>query len=156
MSAERTHFVYRVYDPFGILLYVGCTRVPEKRWAQHSGTTWRQYAARKRMEGPYEKRAAFKRESEVIESERPFFNSLRDHKKIQNERYQLSRRLWGDLHRTRPEIQGAVYGTPLWAEVERESARIEATIDATHPIVDNNWRHTNYLNERRSRVVTSA
>ncbi|WP_432794456.1 GIY-YIG nuclease family protein [Rhodococcus ruber] len=34
-AEARDHFVYRMYDAAGALLYVGCTKRPELRWKEH-------------------------------------------------------------------------------------------------------------------------
>lgn len=80
MSTERTHFVYEAYDADGLLLYVGCTSNPAKRYRAHMTgdpdhrgwfdpfvTDWR-------LSGPYEKATALRIERERIAECDPIWN----------------------------------------------------------------------------------
>jgi predicted GIY-YIG superfamily endonuclease len=74
----RTHFVYRAFDADGRLLYVGCTKAPQRRHAAHRNSSpWFQYAEHFTMAGPYAKAEALRREDAAIESENPWFNATR-------------------------------------------------------------------------------
>ena len=59
---ERTHFVYRVFDEFGQLLYVGCTKDLTRRLKQHKVDSckkpWVGYAHHVSARGPFCKRDA--------------------------------------------------------------------------------------------------
>lgn len=72
----REHFVYRVYDAAGSLLYVGRTKRPNLRWAEHikSGAPWVTAAARFRVVGPLPYAPAHQLEQRVIRTERPLHN----------------------------------------------------------------------------------
>lgn len=74
---ERTHFVYRAYDADGQLLYIGCTKSPQKRMAQHKyDRRWFADATRFRLSGPYPEARAFLLEAEAIKAERPLHNYM--------------------------------------------------------------------------------
>lgn len=74
--SHRTHLVYRAFDGFGLLLYVGCTEYPEKRWVQHrANSAWFPYAE---TIATWPKRGYYKalaEERQAIKDERPFFNA---------------------------------------------------------------------------------
>lgn len=72
--ARREHFVYYAYDARDVLLYIGCTMQPEKRWAGHKAMgSWSRYAVRFRMQGPYNyDTARFKESSAILEHQPPF------------------------------------------------------------------------------------
>lgn len=71
--ASREHFVYRIYDSAGRLLYVGCSMRPEKRWAEHRADrkSWTSRAQRFRMSGPYNYDTARRLEREALRDEYP-------------------------------------------------------------------------------------
>lgn len=54
----RNHFVYHVLNRRGEVIYIGCTRRPERRWKDHRRDLWRQdmvsEACRFKMFGPYD------------------------------------------------------------------------------------------------------
>lgn len=52
----RNHFVYYLYDADGAVIYIGCTRNPEKRWREHGYQRPEMVAetVRCRMVGPYD------------------------------------------------------------------------------------------------------
>ncbi|SRR5690606_13699473 len=158
--STRTHFVYRVFDEFGLLLYVGCTKNPPARFAQHRAerALWLPYmAGRVRMEGPFVKRDGFARESLVIEDERPFFNALSEHRRVKLRRRTMGDRMMRDLRRRRPDLFPASgYDPVVFAEFQREHDHIAAQVDAAIPDVDDAWRHANYLSARRREAVKSA
>lgn len=155
----RDHFVYRVIDEYGLLLYIGCTHKPENRLRQHRSDKqkWIPYMHTVRMEGPFEKKAAFAREAEAIENEIPFFNALREHKIIKRKRWQLSRRLHNELRASgRLKMRVAPdFDLEEFEAFEVESRRISAEVDAAIPDVGDAWRHANYL-QARSAMARSA
>lgn len=55
-AGVRNHFVYFIYDERGEVIYIGCTRSPEKRWREHKSTRPQlaAEAAHCRMLGPYD------------------------------------------------------------------------------------------------------
>lgn len=70
------HFVYRAFDSYGHLLYVGCTKDAKKRLATHRrGAPWFRFAETIGIAGPYDGRDAARAiESEAIDTEGPYFN----------------------------------------------------------------------------------
>ncbi len=66
----RDHFVYWMFDTEGACLYVGITRTPERRWAQHQMTKpeMTDQVGSRRLSGPYT--AATAREIERREQDR--------------------------------------------------------------------------------------
>lgn len=87
-TTGREHFVYRVYDAAGRLLYVGCTVDPHKRFAHHrcAGEGGANYPQAKwwhlavRAEWEYvglDRIQAEYAEMEVIQTEEPLFNQRR-------------------------------------------------------------------------------
>lgn len=71
--ALREHFVYRAYDAAGRLLYVGCSKQPQKRWAEHrtNRADWVPLAARFRLSGPYNYDTARELERVALRDEYP-------------------------------------------------------------------------------------
>lgn len=79
---NREHFVYRTYDADGYLLYVGCTKRLDTRWAEHGLSTsptrhMVDRTARCRLQGPYAYEVARRLEAQAIEAEQPEFNFTR-------------------------------------------------------------------------------
>lgn len=74
--ARREHYVYWVYDASDVLLYIGCSMQPKKRWAGHLADRreWTKYAARFRLQGPYSYETARRMERDAIDSHEPPFN----------------------------------------------------------------------------------
>lgn len=149
----RTHFVYRVFDAHGLLLYVGCTARPEARWKQHraSGSPWPKFADSFAMQGPYTSDVAFAIESSAIESEGPFFNALRQHRGRSTRRTALSRRLHEQLRAERPEL----YAIERFNEFSAAAQEIDDLIDAELPPFDAEWRLANYLSHRTRSEVSA-
>lgn len=89
MTADRTHYVYEVYDADGICLYVGCTGNPKARWQQHrtgngDARGWFDaFIDHWRVSGPYPKPTALQIEKERISLRQPIWNALSD----ENRRY---------------------------------------------------------------------
>ncbi len=78
MYCERIHFVYRAFDEYGHLLYIGCTMNPQQRWKAHQGqSAWAKYATRFTMQGPFYRSDAMALENLAINSEPCFFNATR-------------------------------------------------------------------------------
>ena len=69
----RDHFVYRVYDAAGELLYVGCTKRLDRRWIEHKTERPGMVAAmaRIRLQGPYNRERARDLERQAIRTEEP-------------------------------------------------------------------------------------
>lgn len=78
MSAARTHFVYRMFDADGRLLYVGCTKDIVRRLRNHRSENGHFFhrIARIHQQGPYPYRSALAIERQLINTLRPDFNSL--------------------------------------------------------------------------------
>lgn len=71
----RNHFVYVLSSDAGATLYVGCTRRPEARWAQHKAGRPEMAAlvASARMLGPYDYTTARRIERDMQIRLRPVF-----------------------------------------------------------------------------------
>lgn len=158
MNAPRTHFVYRIYDEFSLLLYVGCTAHPENRYKQHRSdkALWLPYVSKIRMEGPYTRAAGFAQEKSVIASEEPFFNALPSQMSHNSKRRQLIGEKRAELRAARPELFPVDHEPEIFAEYMRAVREMEARVDLVLPEFTKEWRLANYLNERRREVVVSA
>lgn len=74
--ASSPHSVYRAYDEFGVLLYVGCTVNVQSRMSSHrSGSPWGLYMDRYDVEGFANKELARAAELEAIEAAATPFNA---------------------------------------------------------------------------------
>lgn len=76
----RDHFVYTLYGENDTVLYVGCTRRPEKRWREHRSGSNRKMIAqvvRKKMSGPYDYLTARRLEREQQIALRPTYGMPR-------------------------------------------------------------------------------
>lgn len=65
------HYIYRLYDADGTLLYVGLTRNLEQRRKSHRSKPWWHEVVRWKISGPYSRAAAFAIETRAIEAEHP-------------------------------------------------------------------------------------
>lgn len=73
--AAASHYVYRLRDAEGVLLYVGCSRDPATRLLAHeSDQPWGHLIHSQDVEGPFDRDVALARETAAISSERPRFN----------------------------------------------------------------------------------
>lgn len=156
MTADRKHFVYRVFDDRDLLLYVGCTMDLDRRYKQHryNESPWFPYATRFYLEGPFTHSAGFERENEVIESERPFFNVLSAQKSVKVRRSALERRLTHEVRTAKPHLFGRAGQMP--DELDAEFDRIAAEVDAMFPKYDKAWLLQNYLQARIAHKAVSA
>lgn len=79
------NFVYRVFDDYGHLLYVGCSLDVDKRMKVHRREApWFKYATTIASFGPWPRSEAMRREREAIETESPYFNSsMANHRLVQ-------------------------------------------------------------------------
>lgn len=146
----RDHYVYRAFDEFGLLLYIGCTKQPEMRWKQHvSASAWTQYAQRFTLAGPFTRKKALSIEAAAIEAEEPHFNCSAEHKRSIVDNQRAERRLFAELKRTRPELFGVEPDSAEFEEFCRQCDRICAEAHAIAPRVDDEWRHAFYLNTVR-------
>lgn len=73
----RTHFVYRVFDADGVLLFVTATKCPSANWHEQRtfSAAWRHRIARFRVSGPHTKRRALDMRWAAIQTENPLFNN---------------------------------------------------------------------------------
>lgn len=73
----RDHFVYRLYDDSGEVIYVGCTRRPRRRWLEHTKQSPEMVAetAHRYMSGPYDGETARRIEREQLLALRPKYDS---------------------------------------------------------------------------------
>lgn len=76
MTELRNHFVYRIYDAAGQVLYIGCSKNLKQRWQTHRTENPAVVldAARCKVQGPFPKAKALEVESAAITAERPLFN----------------------------------------------------------------------------------
>lgn len=75
VTRQQPHCVYRAYDEHDLLLYVGCSRVPEKRIQQHRYTSkWFPRMARLVEEWHPTFHIARAVERAAIDTEQPEFN----------------------------------------------------------------------------------
>lgn len=158
-ASPRTHFVYRVYDEFDLLLYVGCTAHPENRLKQHKAdrAPWLPHMSRVRMEGPYTKAAGFAQEKSVIATEEPYFNSLPSHVSHNARRRRLRNDLYRQLRVDQPDLFHDGPHDPVRFEAFRKASdEIDRECDREWPEISREWRLANYLNARRREAVTSA
>lgn len=74
--ARREHYVYWVYDASDVLLYIGCSMNLRRRWSEHRSDhrEWINFAARFRVQGPYNYETARRMERDAIDSYEPPFN----------------------------------------------------------------------------------
>ncbi|WP_148046210.1 GIY-YIG nuclease family protein [Nocardioides marmoriginsengisoli] len=96
--AVAPHYVYRAFDEFGVLLYIGCTVDIHSRLNAHRGSSpWRRFMARFETEPFAGLAAARAAESAAILAEVPLFNSTSaDIARTQANRNEARRRL-GDI-----------------------------------------------------------
>lgn len=75
--STREHFVYRVYDAAGRVIYVGRTRRPDARWQVHRSQKrdMVHQAHSCRMAGPYKYETANRIEAHLIHVHSPAFNT---------------------------------------------------------------------------------
>lgn len=99
--SERTHYVYRAYDEFGSVLYVGCTKHPEARFRQHlggnsyGGRWFNPWVTRWRVSGPYPKLTALRIEKQWIKDLEPIFNGLSAGNRVRD--------AWGRYHHAKAD-----------------------------------------------------
>ena len=73
--ADKKHYVYRIFDHDGRLIYVGCSHDPETRMATHRHTMWwAPQIARIKIKVYPNKDAGHDAEREIIRAEKPRWN----------------------------------------------------------------------------------
>lgn len=151
--SKRTHFLYRVWDAAGVLLYIGCTKDPSRRWTQHKAdrSLWVPYAETFKLYGPFERADAFARENAAIEAERPAFNALREHKRSLNRNHHRRQALIRAARVRHPELFECDYCSPEWDEYEELMRRIKRQAQEEVPAIGAIQRHQAYLADRGSR-----
>ncbi len=70
----KPNYVYRAWDSYGLLLYIGCSVNPEKRMSGHNRADWYRYAETVSIVGPWDFAEARRRETEAINTEASYFN----------------------------------------------------------------------------------
>lgn len=72
----RDHFVYRTYDAYGRLLYIGCTKRLTQRWYMHryERPAMAEATVHCRLQGPYTKSVARTIERDAVRIEDPIHN----------------------------------------------------------------------------------
>lgn len=95
--ARREHFVYRIYDGAGVLLYVGCTNHLERRWTEHRSTNRGMTAQARRLKvsGPYNYDTARRLEAEALTNEFPKFGMTPQRRAAATRNAVLNRRYLG-------------------------------------------------------------
>ena len=83
MSDNRSHFVYRMFDSAGRLLYIGCTKDIVRRVRSHRSDNRHFFHRIYRIsqQGPYPRGRALEIERRLIEELRPDFNSTADRRR---------------------------------------------------------------------------
>lgn len=73
---NRAHFVYWLFDVNGVCLYVGMTRKPEQRWAQHRAERPSMFkrVSYRRMAGPFDQLTARRLEREQQDALEPTYD----------------------------------------------------------------------------------
>ena len=79
------NYVYRAFDSYGLLLYIGCSLDVTKRLMVHRReAAWFPYAETVGIWGPHRRSEAMRLEREAIETEHPYFNSsMANHRLVQ-------------------------------------------------------------------------
>lgn len=145
-----THHVYRAFDEFGLLLYVGCTNDVPRRLAQHrSAGIWHQYMRRLTSEGPFPRDQALQVEAKAIDTEGPHFNAQPEHTALVQENNRAATRLLESLSIDPPpgadvSDEEAEVWHSAWYEARRA---LTVLIQQQYPIVDTAARTQWYLAE---------
>lgn len=119
MNPDAPHYVYRAYDEFSLLLYIGCTTDVERRMAQHrADSPWHGYMTRLEVTGPFAGLAqGRKAERAAIDTEGAFFNaSQADIQRTQANRNEAIRLLTA-CHIFRPDIDLEDLDDPVASEL---------------------------------------
>lgn len=155
------HFVYRAFDSYGHLLYIGCSLNVDKRMGQHrSQSLWHKYAETIAISGPYDGRTLAREiETAAIESEASYFNATKaDTRATQANRNTAARMVWERMGYPPPFDRSREYDdeymdrwcsvSEQWDIAKRETAaRLKAT---THPYMTNTDRLGRYLAAREN------
>lgn len=106
----RDHFVYRMFDAEGQLLYIGCTKVPDQRWGTHNAERphMTRRAVRFKVQGPYPYKTARDIEREALQTEEPEFGWTPAKRREQRLRQQWIARRIDEL-----QSQGAGFSAAL-------------------------------------------
>lgn len=157
------HYVYRAFDSYGLLLYIGCSKDVRKRMAQHqSQSMWHRYAETIAIIGPYPRDEALRRETAAIESEASYFNATKADMRRSQTNQRTANRQAAERLGPYPEIDFDLLDddaycaewdrlTSLWwAEQERAKARLKAT---THPYLTDDDRLQRYLAARQDAAL---
>lgn len=147
---NRPHVVYRAFDEYGLLLYIGCTMDLEQRLTQHRfKASWHQFMARHTVETYPNRAAARDAEQAAIETEGAFFNStFADVGRSQSNRAAAGREL----------ARRGIVHDPHASEAEslayydlREQVREELKASGAYPCVTDQDRVARYLAARDER-----
>lgn len=74
--AAAPHFLYRLLDSAGDLLYVGCTVDPERRLTEHRRKSWGSEIAAWQVDEFRDAHSAFAAERDAIATESPRYNAM--------------------------------------------------------------------------------
>src|SRR5699024_3460206 len=110
-NTSRNHFVYRMFDQHGQLLYVGCTMRPQQRWREHRGerTHMTDRVSKLQMWGPYTRPVAREIEKKALATEFPMFGSTPQRKRIKAKRNRWVNQETVRLYQAGVDINRAVH-----------------------------------------------
>ncbi|WNM74454.1 G-I-Y Y-I-G endonuclease [Gordonia phage BearBQ] len=111
-SAEvRDHFVYRLFDANERLLYVGCTRRLDKRYAEHRTDKPLMIAATARiyLQGPFTRTKARAVERFAICTESPFIGWTPEKQEVSTARSRWMKSRIAELTASGTEVIAAIY-----------------------------------------------
>lgn len=109
-SEVRDHFVYRLFDGDGNLLYVGCTKRPARRWQEHRSTRphMTDRVRRVHMFGPTTRRVARDIEYFAIRRESPEFGWTPEKHAAKTARSAWVNRRTGELTKQGLDLHSAI------------------------------------------------
>lgn len=147
------HYVYKAFDSFGLLLYIGCTINVPKRRAAHRNATWSRFSETLAIWGPYPDKASARAvESHAIENEGSYFNCT----KADTARTQANRNAAAQVLYARgwyPYDDEGHYRDGWHQARDREAQRLKET---THPYLTDRDRLARYLAARQDAALALA
>lgn len=100
------HYVYRAFDSYGLLLYIGCSLNVERRLAAHRAqSSWHRFAETVGVWGPYSKAHARELESQAIEAEASYFNATSGDARRTHSNRNAARRIAGARYGVTPDYR---------------------------------------------------
>lgn len=147
-NLNRPHYVYRLFDEQGVLLYVGCTMEIFQRFEQHAGRVFWPHVHHADVRGPWDRPVALSIEKQAIDTEFPFFNCT-----LERDR---SRRAYSAAVRNAMAADGYVddvFDDAKWNAYCDAREQYEEQVRITHPPMDDRDLIDLYL---RSKAVRAA